>query len=260
MLELMIRYGFDVLAALVILAAGFLAARWVGDLVQQWLMRQEMEPPIRMLMVRAVKAVVVLFAALAALEKFGVSIGPFLAGIGVVGLGVGLALQSTLSNVIAGLTIIFTKPYRVGEYIALLGVEGQVSAITIFSTTLEHADKSRVVIPNRKVVGEVLHNYGSVRQLHLSVGVSYGTDLSKVLAVTRELVAANPLVLREPAPVVGVSLLADSAITIAVQPWVRVVDVVAAQAELYHVIVDRFRAMQIEIPFPQHEVRLLAGS
>lgn len=259
-LDLLVTYGFQVLGALAILGLGLLLARWVGNALQRVLQQQDMEPPVRTLLVRMTKGLVLLFVLLTALEKLGVQIGPFLAGIGVVGLGVGIAMQGVLSDVIAGLTIIFTKPYRVGEYVELIGVEGQVVTISVFSTILEHTDRSRVVIPNRKVIGEVLHNFGDVRQLKLTVGVAYGADLSKALAVARSLVLANPLVLKDPAPLVGIAVLADSAITVSIQPWVKVTDYLTAQAELYRAIVEEFRLQRIEIPFPQQEVRLLGPS
>ena len=184
--------------------------------------------------------------------------GNFIRGIGVAGLGVGLALQGVLSNVIAGLSIIFTKPYRVGEHISLLGVEGDVLSIEIFSTTLLHPDRSRVVIPNRKIVGEILHNFSTIRQLHLTVGVAYSTNLSEALALIREIMAQNPSVLRDPAPAVGITQLGDSAITLSIDPWVAVANYLKAQGELNQTILERFRAARIEIPFPQHEVRLLS--
>jgi small conductance mechanosensitive channel len=102
---------------------------------------------------------------------------PLIAGLGVAGAGIALAMQGVLSNVVAGLTIIFTKPYRVGEYIAVAGVEGQVSTISLFSTTLLHPDHSRVVVPNRKVVGEILQNFGKIRQAQVTVGIAYESDL-----------------------------------------------------------------------------------
>jgi small conductance mechanosensitive channel len=113
------------------------------------------------------------------------------------------------------------------------------------------------VIPNKKIVGEILHNYGTIRQLNLSVGVAYGSDLNAVLSLLREIVSTNPRVLKNPAPAVGITTLSDSAINIAVKPWTSVPDYGAAQAEIYQAIIDRFRAQQIEIPFPQREVRLL---
>lgn len=256
-IDLVIRYGFQVLGAIVVLTVGILLARWAGNLTSRWLLRQEMEPPVRTLIVRFVRVVVVLFTLIVALDKFGVQVAPLIAGIGVAGLGIGIALQGVLGNLIAGLSIIFTKPYRVGEYIELVGVHGQVQRIDIFSTTLIHLDGSRVVIPNRKIVGEILHNYGSVRQLDLSVGVAYGTNMDEALALVQAVLESNPHVLREPAPFVGITVLADSAITIAVRPWAPVADYALVQAELYQAIVERFRASKIAIPFPQHEVRLL---
>jgi small conductance mechanosensitive channel len=83
-------------------------------------------------------------------------------------------MQGILSNLMAGLTIIFTKPFRFGEYIEIAGVQGQVTSIELFTTTLLHADHSQVIVPNRKIVGEILHNYGHIRQLNLNVGVGSG--------------------------------------------------------------------------------------
>jgi small conductance mechanosensitive channel len=258
--DLAIRYGFQVAGALAILAVGALLARWVGNVVQRRLDRQDMEPPIRILIVRVVRGIVLAFAFLAALDKFGVQIAPLIAGIGVAGLGAGLALQGVLSNVVAGLTIIFTKPYRVGEYVEIIGVYGEVVSIDIFTTVLRHADQSKVVVPNRKIVGEVLHNYGSIRQLNLAVGVAYGTNLTEALKLARKIVHANARVLQQPEPLVGISTLGDSAITLSVQPWVKVVDFGPAQAELYQAVVEQFRTSRIEMPFPQREVRMLTSS
>ena len=259
-IDLVIRYGLQILGTIAILAVGFLLAKWAGNLAYKALLKQEMEPPVRTLLVRVVKIVVLAFTLVVALDQFGVQVAPLIAGIGVAGIGLGIALQGVLRNVMAGLSIIFTKPFRVGEYIELVGVYGQVATIDIFSTTLIHADLSRVVIPNHKIVGEILHNYGAMRQLNLTVGVGYASDLNQALAIAHEVADHNPRVLKDPAPLIGISVLADSAITISMQPWVSVADYNIAQAELYQAIVERFRARRIDIPFPQREVRLLNGS
>jgi small conductance mechanosensitive channel len=142
----------------------------------------------------------------------------------------------------------------------LLGVYGQVTNIELFSTTLVHANQSRVVVPNRKIVGEIMHNYGAIRQLDLSVGVAYGANLTRVVSTVREILDANPRVLKEPAPVVGINALGDSSINVTIKPWAKVPDYGMAQLELYQGIVEQFRARQIEIPFPQREVRMLNGA
>jgi small conductance mechanosensitive channel len=250
-------YGMRILGAVLIFIAGLIVARWLGNALRRWLERQQMEPPVRTLLVRVTRLLVMIFTGVMVLDKFGVPVATLVAGIGVAGVGLGLALQGVLSNLVAGLTIIFTKPFRVGEYVEIASVHGQVTNIELFSTVLRHNDLSTVVIPNKKIVGEILHNYGTIRQLNLSVGVAYGSDLNTVLSILREIVSTNPRVLKSPAPALGITSLSDSAISIAVKPWTNVPDYGAAQAEIYQAIIDRFREQQIEIPFPQREVRLL---
>jgi small conductance mechanosensitive channel len=105
----------------------------------------------------------------------------------------------------------------IGEYVAIAGVEGRVEFIGVFKTTLNHPDMSQVVIPNRKIVGEILHNYGSIRQLNIAVGIAYDTDLNKAIATVGEVLQNNPRVLKEPAAGIGISVLADSSIQLAAQ-------------------------------------------
>jgi small conductance mechanosensitive channel len=252
-------HGPKLFGAICILVAGIFVARWIGKLALRWLSRKELalEPPVQMLIVRVMKLLVFVFALVIAAGTAGVDVTALVASIGVAGVGVGLAMQGVLGNVVAGLTIIFTKPFRIGEYIELIGVEGQVAAIELFSTTLTHPDRSRVVIPNRKIIGEVLHNYGSIRQLDLSVGISYNTNVDQAMALVREIVAGNARILKDPAPAIGLSSLGDYSVNIAVKPWVAVPDYGAAGAEINQAILEQFRLKDIDIPFPQHEVRLL---
>lgn len=255
--EYVTLYGMKVLVAIVMLIVGWLIVRWLSNLLARWLERQQLEPPVRQLLVRVVRLTLMLGVLVAALENAGLNVTALLAGITVAGVGVGFALQGVLSNLFAGLTIIFTKPFRVNEYIEIAGVQGQVQHIDLFTTRLLHSDMSKVVIPNRKIVGEILHNYGQIRQLSLTVGVGYSSNLADVVALVREIVTANPRVLKTPPPVIGVSMLANSSINVAICPWTSVADFGPAQAEIYQAVVDQFRARKIEIPFPQHEVRLL---
>jgi small conductance mechanosensitive channel len=250
-------YGMQVIGAIIILVIGLLFARWLGNVLARRLEKLQMEPPVRTLLVRVARLIVMAFVLVMVLDKFGVPVLTLVAGMGVAGVGVGLAMQGVLKNLFAGLTIIFTKPFRVGEYIEIAGVYGQVQTIELFSTVLLHPDNSRVVIPNHSIIGEILHNYGNIRQLSLNVGVGYGSDLTQVVALVRGILDANPRVLKNPAPVVGIAALANSSINVAICPWTTVPDFNPAQAEIYKAIIDQFRAHKIEIPFPQHEVRLL---
>jgi small conductance mechanosensitive channel len=257
LIEYVINHAGALVSALVVVVVGLIAARWIGKILDGRLSRKSMEPPMRILIVRIVRLLIFVMALVVALGTAGMDVTALIAGIGVAGVGVGLALQGVLGNLVAGLTIIFTKPFRVGEYIEVVGVSGQVKQIELFSTMLLHSDMSRVMVPNRKLVGEILHNYGQIRQLDLGVGVGYGTDMDIALKIVREILAANPRVLKDPVAFVGISALGDFSIQITIKPWVKVADYNPTQVEIYEAILNQFRASKIEIPFPQREVRLL---
>jgi small conductance mechanosensitive channel len=252
-----IEHGIQILAAIVLMGVGIVIARWIGNILKRWLSQKAFDEPVISLLVRAVKLLVLAFIGIMALGQMGVQITPLIAGIGVAGVGASLAMQGLLGNLVAGLTIIFTKPFTIGEYIELLGGYGQVTDIALFSTTLQHVDNSHVIVPNRKIVGEILHNYGRIRQLNLSVGIAYGTDISLALGTVSAVLEQNPRVLKEPAPVTGIASLGDSCITLMINPWVSVEDFVVAQAEVYQSMLARFQEKKIEIPGPRTSVRLL---
>jgi small conductance mechanosensitive channel len=260
LIDLAIRFGPKLLTAAVIMAVGVFAANWAARATVRGLRRLELEPPVRNLFTRIARLLVIILFAILALQNLGVELLPLIAGLGVAGAGIALATQGVLSNVVAGLTIIFTKPYRVGEYISVVSVEGQVETITLFSTVLLHADRSRVVVPNRKVVGEILHNYAGIRQCSFTVGVAYEADLANALRVISELVRSNPRVLADPAPLILIEKLGDSAVQIAVKPWAAVTDYAAVVGEINLAIVAELRRLGIGIPYPQCEVRLMQAA
>ncbi|HET7201748.1 MAG TPA: mechanosensitive ion channel family protein [Steroidobacteraceae bacterium] len=253
------EYGPNLLSATLVLVAGFFVTRGVGRVTARWLDRFRLEPPVRSLLLRAVRLLVFLLFVLIALQNLGIDLLPLIAGLGIAGAGIALALQGVLGNAAAGLTIIFTKPFRVGEYISIAGEEGVVHDISLFSTVLRHADLSIVVIPNRKIVGEILHNYGEIRQLQLNVGVAYGTNLETAVAAVREVLEANPRVLKDPAPLVQAAALGDFSINIAIKPWVAVKDFGRAPGEINPDVLRVFAERGIEIPLPTvRQIRTLA--
>ena len=255
--DLSVEFGPKAMTALLIMVVGFFISRWVAGVFEKWIEKMDLEPPVRILMLRLVRLLVMGMFVVLALQNLGVQLMPLIAGLGIAGAGIALALQGPLSNLAAGLVIIFTKPFRVGEYVDTAGEEGRVEAIELFNTILSHPDLSRIIIPNRKIVGEIMHNYGKIRQLDVIVRVAYNSDLNAALAAVNDVLKRNPQVLKDPAPVVRVSMLADSSIDIAVKPWAPVTEYGVASGEINKAIVEEFRARGISIPFPQREVRFL---
>jgi small conductance mechanosensitive channel len=257
LVDLALKFGPRVLAATLILTIGFFVGRAVAGWLHKGLLHMEMEVPVRLLLVRMARLAVMALFVIMALQNLGIELLPLIAGLGIAGAGIALAMQGVLSNLFAGLSIIFSKPFKLGEYIGIAGEEGRVESITLFQTTLSHLDRSLVVIPNRKIAGEILHNYGKVRQLDVHVRVAYDTDLNEALAVVDEVLRTSPRVLRDIEPLIGTALLGDSSVKIAIKPWVSVTDFAVAAGEINKAVLEAFRARDIVIPVPQHEVRLL---
>jgi small conductance mechanosensitive channel len=257
LIDLAFQFGPKVIVATLIIIVGVYVGRWIGRLLAGGLRKFHLEAPVEQLLIRIVRILVLALFVIMALQNLGVQLLPLIAGLGVAGAGIALAMQGVLGNIVAGLTIIFTKPFKIGEYISIVGEEGQVENISLFTTVLSHGDMSQVVIPNRKIVGEILHNYGKIRQLDLAVGVAYDTDLDTAISTIEDILRDNPHVLKTPQAVIKVSELAASSINISIKPWANVPDYGAAVGELNKAIVERFRAQGIAIPFPQQEVRVL---
>ncbi|MBM3366981.1 MAG: mechanosensitive ion channel family protein [Betaproteobacteria bacterium] len=258
-IDLAMKLGPKVVVAIVILIAGYFAGRWAGRATLRLVARFQFEPPVRQLLERIVRIFVLGLFAIMALQNLGVELLPLIAGLGVAGAGLALATQGVLSNVVAGLTIIFTRLFRVGDYVSIVKEEGEVLDISLFNATLGHPDRSRVVIPNRRIVGEVLHNFGKIRQLAIEVSLAADADLPAAQAATAEVLQANARVLEDPAPVVFVNRLAEGRIAIFVGPSVNVPDYGVATSEVNQAILEAFRARGVATAVPQREVRMLAA-
>jgi len=259
-IDLGMRFGPRLLVAVLVMAAGVLVARWAAGGVGRMIQRFDFEPPVRQLLLNTLRVLVLMLFAIVALQNLGVELLPLIAGLSVAGAGIALAMQGVLGNIAAGLTIILTRPFRVGEYISIVKEEGEVSEISLTTTTLAHPDLSRVVIPNRKIVGEILHNFGRIRQLQVEVRVAYDADLDRAIVTIRELLQANPRILKDPAPPVRVIQLSDSSVIVGCYPWVSVSDYGPAVGEVNKAIADAFRARGIAIPPPRRDVRMLGAA
>jgi len=236
-----LAYAPKALVALAMLAVGWFTARWISAVTGHRLERYEIDPPVRALLLTTLRVLVLSLFIIMALQNIGVELLPLIAGLGVAGAAVALATQGVLGNMVAGLTIIFSKPFRVGEHIAIAGVSGEVLEIRLSSTILGQADLSRVVLPNRKIVGETLHNYGKIRQLVIEVPIAYDADIEQAIDTAQAVLRANPRVLREPAPGVGVARLRDAGVTLGVVSWVKVPDLGPAGGELNQALLTALR-------------------
>lgn len=251
-------YGLSLLAAIIIFVVGRFVVNLITKGIRGLMERRKIDPSLIGFATGLAHALMLTFVIVAALSRIGIQTTSLVAVIGAAGLAVGLALQGSLSNFAAGVLIIIFKPYRVGDYVVASGAEGVVEDIGIFTTTVVTLDHRTQIIPNSVATSGVIENYTKkgIRRLDIVPGVSYGDDIRKVKKVLEEIIAAEPRVLAEPAPFVGVAEMGDSSVNFAFRPWVKVEDYWDLFFHFNEQIKLRFDEEDITIPFPQRDVHL----
>lgn len=252
-------YGMKCLFAVIILIGGRFAARFASRLVRGGMERAKMDLELAGFAGSMVHAAIMAFAIIAAIDKVGVPTTSFVAVLGAAGLAVGFALQGSLSNFAAGVMILVFRPFKVGDAIDAAGVSGVVRDIDLFTCVLTTADNQKIIVPNSAITSAVIINASAnaTRRAQIVVGVGYQDDLDKVASVLHDVLASNPRVLKDPAPGVNVSKLADSAVEFTVHAWTKREDFGTIAFELTKAIKQRFDREGISIPFPQREVRVI---
>lgn len=255
----LLRFGLKVLAAIVILLVGLRLARLSRRAVERLLSRTVIDPTLSRFSANATQIGLVALTLVAVLGQVGVETASLIAVIGSAGLAIGLALQGSLSNLAAGVLLVLLRPFHVGDYIEAVGVGGTVEEIQLFVTMMVTTDNRAVIVPNSKLVSDVIINYSAKpqRRVDLVIGVSHGEDLDVVRRVLQEVLQAEARVLPEPEPTIGVIDLAESSINFVVRPWVNTPDYWGVYYSLKEAIKKRFDAEGIKIPFPQRDFHLI---
>jgi small conductance mechanosensitive channel len=213
---------------------------------------------LRRMVVSIVRNTIMVVGVLIALSQVGISLGPLLAGLGVVGFVVGFALQDTLSNFAAGLLILIYRPFDVEDFIEAGGVSGMVSNMSLVNTTILTFDNQTIVVPNNKIWGDVIKNVTAqaVRRIDMVFGISYTDDIPKTEKLLQEIVGAQKAVLNEPETIIRMHELAESSVNFIVRPWVNKDDYWETYWAITRAVKLRFDEEGVSIPFPQRDVHL----
>ncbi|MEZ5523464.1 MAG: mechanosensitive ion channel family protein [Pseudomonadales bacterium] len=255
--EFLVNYSFQLVGAIIIFLIGLFVAKKVAKLILRLCEKHQLDITLSNFIANTLRIIVIIMAAVIALGKVGISVTPMVAAIGALSLGAGLAVQGLLSNYGAGLTIIVTRPFVIGNTISVQGVTGLVKDISLGYTILTNEDGVEITIPNKHIVGEILHNSFANTLVDSSIGISYDADPDKAIAVIQQCLKEMNPVSQDPAPQVGIDNFGDSAIEIGVRYWVPTETYFNNK---YQTNLRIFKALQqanITIPFPQREVRLL---
>jgi small conductance mechanosensitive channel len=251
-------YGLKIIGAIIILILGRIAAGIARKAVKRMLAKQD--PSVVSFAGSFAYVLVLVFAILAALAKFGFQTASLIAVLGAAGLAVGFALQGSLANFAAGLLILIFRPYKVGDFVDVAGVAGTVKEMQLFTTQLATPDNVRILVPNGKIYGDIIKNYSAndTRRVDLVIGIGYSSSIQKAIEIVTQLIQKDPRVLSDPAPQIAVSELADSSVNLVIRPWVKKDDYWAFRFDLTRSIKEAFDQNGVEIPFPQLTVHAIS--
>jgi len=259
LIELVQSYGLPLIWAIVVFIVGRIVARIITKVVTKMMTRANIDETLIKFTKTVVYVALMIFVILASLGKLGIETTSFAAILAAAGLAIGLSLQGTLGNFASGFMLILFRPFKVGDFVEAGGVSGVVEEIQIFSTRMRSGDNKEITVPNGQIVGSTITNYSAkeTRRVDLVVGVGYNDDLKKVRAVLEDILAKDERILKDPAPTIGVSELADSSVNIVVRPWVKSGDYWPVLFDTQETVKLRFDAEGISIPYPQQDLHIV---
>lgn len=249
--------GVSLLVALGIIALGFWLAKKIANLIIRVCDKRELDVTLARFFAGFSKIVVIAFATIMALSKLSIEITPFIALLGASAFGLSLAVQGPVSNYGAGIVLIITRPFKVGDTLTLNGLTGLVDCVNLGNTQLVNEDEERITIPNRNVLGEIFTNSYNYSIIEAVVGIDYSADPDAAISCISEAVQAVEGVAPDRAPDVGIEDFGDSSINIGYRVWVPTN---SYHRTRYAVNMAVFRALEtakITIPFPQRDVHLI---
>jgi len=252
-------YGIRLVTALIIFLIGWWLAKGITGGFARLLRRSHVDETLVGFLKNLIYFALLVFVFIAVLDRLGVQTTSLVALLGAAGLAVGLALQGTLSNFGAGVLVILFKPFKAGDFIMAGGELGTVNKVSIFNTILSSPDNRKIIMPNSKVMGDSITNFSDIdkRRVDLVFGISYGDNIKTAKQVLEKTLAADARVLRDPAPVVAVSELAESGVNIVCRPWVKPADYWGVYFDTLEKGKAELEAAGITIPFPQRDVHLI---
>ena len=262
LVQLAMSYGLKILGAIVILLVGRWLAKYAKRYTIRALDRMAVDETLKKFSGSLAYYGVIIIAIIGALNTLGIATASIVALLGAGALAVGLALEGALSNLAAGVLLLFFRPFKIRDLVEIAGYWGHVEEIKIFSTILVTLDNKLVTIPNAQVTGSPIVNYtekGIVRR-DMTFGIGYGDDILKAKKVLEDILSKEDRVMKDPAPIVAVMSLADSSVNFAVQPFVDPENYWPVYYAITEQVKLRFDAEGISIPFPQRDVHLMQVS
>ncbi|PCK08112.1 MAG: mechanosensitive ion channel protein MscS [Alteromonadaceae bacterium] len=256
----LLQYSFQLVGAIIIIIIGLLLARKVCMFTMNVCKRKGIDITLSTFIANTFKILIIAITTIIALGKVGISITPFVAAIGALSLGAGLAMQGLLSNYGAGIAIIIARPFVVGDTIRAQNVTGLVKEVHLGYTLLTDEDGVEILIPNRFIIGEVLHNSHEDTLAEQTIGIAYDSDPEHAIEVIRSTLSQIDDLSKTRKPLIGIKGFGESSIQIGLRYWVPTQHYYQRCYAANGKVFAALKSAGVNIPFPQREIRILSDA
>lgn len=248
----------DVLICIVIYYVGRAIVRYIDRLLGRVFSKRGVEVSIAKFARSMIRAIIYIGIAFAILNQLGIETTSFLAIFASVGVGVGMAMSGTLQNFAGGVMVLLTRPFKIGDYVQMQGVEGTIKEIRLFNTTINTVDNKMIIVPNGNIVSNIINNFSAedIRRVDWTFSIRYGDDYDTAKQAIEEVLKADSRVMTEPAPFVALSALADSSINIVVRVWTKASDYWGVYFDMNEKIYKTLPTKGLHFPYPHVDVTL----
>jgi len=257
-IEFLANYSFQIIGALIIVTIGWFLSKYVFNVLMKFFEQHDFDLTLAKFAANGVRILILGAMIVVAIGKLGISIAPFIAAVGAVFLTAGLAIQGSVANYAAGISLIITRPFKIGDTILINKVYGEVEEIRLAYTTLRTEDEELITVPNKNMIGEVIVNSFKYRVVESRVGISYDADAEVAIALIQGVIEGFENVSTETKAIVGIEKFGESAVEIGVRYWVPTRSYFKTQFEVNMAIYKALKEAKITIPYPQREIRIVS--
>lgn len=255
-IEFLTNYSFQIIGALIIVTIGWFLSKYIYNVLIRFFNTHAFDITLGKFAANVVRILIFGAMFIVAIGKLGISIAPFVAAVGAVFLTAGLALQGTVANFAAGISLVITRPFKLGDTISVNNVYGIVEEIKLGYTTLRTEDEELITIPNKNMIGEVIVNSFDYRIVESSVGISYNDDAEKAIELIKRVIDTFENLSGENKAIVGIQKFGDNAVEIGMRYWVPTRSYFKTQYEVNMAVYKALNEARVSIPYPQREIHI----
>ena len=255
-IDFLANYSFQIIGALIIVVIGWFLSKYIFNLLIKFFNKHDFDPTLSRFAANGARILIFGAMIIVAIGKLGISIAPFIAAVGAIFLTAGLAIQGSVANFAAGISLIISRPFKIGDTILVNMIYGEVEEIRLAYTTLRTEDEELITVPNKNMIGEVIVNSFKYRIVESHVGISYDDNIEKAIETIRNVIDHFDTISKENKSIVGIEKFGDNAVEIGIRYWVPTRSFFKVQYEVNLAIYKALGEGGLTIPYPKLDVTI----